>query len=386
MYDIIIRNGKVIDRTDNINEARDIYIKDGYIVSDDINVNIETDKMIDAEGCLVVPGLIDAHLHVFDSSNKSLNVNADAICLPNGVTTCIDGGSSGPYSFENFYHGNIAYSKSTIKALLHVSFFGIHPRGWGEVSDPESFDVKEIKRIVKKYSDCIVGLKIRQHKEVAENLGIKPLQKAIDIANELEADNVKCSVTVHVTDLSPEISISDITKLLRPGDVYTHAYQPFGETILDDNKKVKKSVWEAKERGVIFDCGCATRLFSLDVLRPAFEQGFFPDVIGTDTVGFNVYKKPLFTMPYIMSLFLNAGMPLEKIIEALTKTPAQLYNLEKEIGTLRSNSCADVTILKIIEKQEEFKDVYGNKIYGDKLFLPMATIKDGQVVFQQIFM
>lgn len=387
MYDILIKNGHVIDPYQNIDEERTVCMKDGRFVSPAPGGGPqEAAQVIDAKGCLVVPGLIDAHLHVFDSSNKSLNVNADAICLPNGVTTCIDGGSAGPYSFENFYNGNITYARTTIKALLHMSFFGIHPRGWGEVSDPESFDIGEIKRLVHRYKDRIVGLKIRQHAEVARNLGVTPLKRTVETANEIEAAGVRCSVTVHVTDLSPEIDNRDIIELLRRGDVFTHTYQNFGKTILDADGNIPAYLWQAKERGVIFDCGCATRLFAMEVLQPAFAQGFFPDVMGTDSVGFNVYRKPLFSMPYIMSMFLNAGMPLQDIVKALTQTPAQLYGMEPEAGTLCAGSKADVSIFKLIDKKECFRDLYGGEIKGDRLFLPMATIKEGQIVFQQVFM
>lgn len=389
MVDVIIKNGRVIDPSQDIDVIKDLYIKGDKIVEPpESNKSIENSQcnIIDATDCIVVPGLIDSHLHAFDSSSKHLNINADAYCLPNGVTTCIDGGSSGPYSFENFYRGNIAYSRTTIKALLHVSFFGINPGGWGEVSDPASFDIQEIKRLVHDYKDTIVGLKIRQHSEVARNLGVEPLKRVVEIANEIEEEGTKCSVTVHATDLPDSVEYRDIVKTLRSGDVMTHTYQNFGKTIINSQGEVHDYLWEAKEKGVKFDCGCATRLFALEVLIPAFKQGFYPDVIGSDSVGFNIYKKPLFSIPYIMSLFLNAGMSLNNIIEALTFTPSKLYAFGKNAGTLSTESIADISLLRIMDKEETYEDLYGGSIKGSKIFLPMATIKEGRIVFQQMLM
>ena len=47
---------------------------------------------------------------------------------------------------------------------------------------------------------------------------------------------------------------------------------------------------------------------------------------------------------------------------------------------------ADVAIIKIIDKKQTYADLAGDKIIGDKLIIPMACIRGGDVVFQQIFM
>lgn len=386
MYDIIIQNGRVIDPSAEVDRIGDIYIRDGVFVQPEPGGYAEAVKVIDAKGCIVTPGLIDSHLHVFDGSSHNLNVNADIACIPSCVTTCVDAGSAGPLTFESFYHGNIGHAKTTIKAMLHGSFNGIMPKGYDEIEDPDSFDTYNIKRHFRRFSDCLVGLKVRQHEAAVRGFGIKPLEKILEIANEIEAEGLRCNVTVHVSDLPADVEMEDIVKRLRPGDVFTHMYQNRGKTILGDDGKVLKCLWEAKERGVIFDSGCATTLFAFKNMAPAFGEGFTPDIIGSDTVGHNIFKRPLFSYLNLLSMFLNLGMDLNEIIKAATWTPAQVYKITEEAGTLATGRPADVAIMKIWDQKQVYKDLYGDVIEGEKLIVPMATIKEGRMVFEQIFL
>ena len=63
-YDLLIKNGHVIDPKNHINAKKDVAIADGKIakVADDISA-AQSKKIIDATGLFVVPGLIDIHTH-----------------------------------------------------------------------------------------------------------------------------------------------------------------------------------------------------------------------------------------------------------------------------------------------------------------------------------
>ena len=70
-YDILIVNGHLIDAKNNIDQKMDIAIKEGRIVAVEKKINtVEGKKVIDAEGLIVSPGLIDMHTHNFMALSK----------------------------------------------------------------------------------------------------------------------------------------------------------------------------------------------------------------------------------------------------------------------------------------------------------------------------
>lgn len=63
MFDVIVKNGKIIDGTGKDAYLADISIKDGTIVKiGDLKEN-KVKKVIDADGKTITPGFIDMHSH-----------------------------------------------------------------------------------------------------------------------------------------------------------------------------------------------------------------------------------------------------------------------------------------------------------------------------------
>ncbi len=62
MYDLIIKNGTVIDGTNNPRNITDIAISNG-IIKEIGKIDSQSKRTIDAEGYLVTPGWVDIHTH-----------------------------------------------------------------------------------------------------------------------------------------------------------------------------------------------------------------------------------------------------------------------------------------------------------------------------------
>ena len=87
MFDVVIRNGLVVDGTGNPGRTADVAIRDGRIVAIG-EVSDKGNHEIDAEGLVVAPGFVDVHTH-FDAQ-----VFWDTTLSPSplhGVTTVISG-------------------------------------------------------------------------------------------------------------------------------------------------------------------------------------------------------------------------------------------------------------------------------------------------------
>ena len=62
-YDLLIRNGTIIDGTRVPRYTGDILVKDGHIVEIASRVKASAEREIDADGLIVTPGFIDLHTH-----------------------------------------------------------------------------------------------------------------------------------------------------------------------------------------------------------------------------------------------------------------------------------------------------------------------------------
>jgi len=98
-YDLVIRNGKIIDGTGNPWFYADVAIRDDRIVAIGKLDNAEAKRTIDAKGLVVAPGFIDMHSHsdylLLEDGNAESKIRQ-------GVTTEVlgEGNSAGPYQGE----------------------------------------------------------------------------------------------------------------------------------------------------------------------------------------------------------------------------------------------------------------------------------------------
>lgn len=368
--DILIKNGRVIDPENGVDRIETVAVKGRRVVPYTSYMGAKT--VIDATGCLVTPGLIDFHAHIFNRGTDS-GANPDLAMIPYGVTTVVDAGSSGVSTYRSFLERLNSYYIKT-KFFIHVSPTGQVTHQYPESLYPEKWNIDKFEEAFEVGKDKILGFKMRVSKNVVGTEGIKPLYAALELATRFQK-----KLVVHVTD--PPVLQSEIANALRPGDVFCHVFHNKGNNILDGGH-VYKDIWKAKERGVIFDCCHGSANFSFDIAEIAMKQGFNPDVISTDLNTVTWCKSPLYNLTSVMSKFLYLGMELKDIIACVTSTPARLIHMDGELGTLTSNSCADIAIMKIVDKEVTFIDTLGEKRNGTQFFVPLVTILDGAIVYR----
>lgn len=63
---ILIKNGWLINPSENLDKVMDIFVEDGIIKEKAESIEKQADTVIDAAGCYVMPGLIDLHVHFRD--------------------------------------------------------------------------------------------------------------------------------------------------------------------------------------------------------------------------------------------------------------------------------------------------------------------------------
>src|SRR5579863_3949198 len=126
-YDLLLKNGHVIDAKNKISAIRDVAIAHGKIAAVARNIPASSAiKVVDASSLYVTPGLVDIHTHVMTMSGlrgslaEDQNVWADSHTLRAGVTTVVDAGSSGWRNFPEQKARILDHSRTRILALLNI--------------------------------------------------------------------------------------------------------------------------------------------------------------------------------------------------------------------------------------------------------------------------
>jgi dihydroorotase len=370
-YDLILKGGRVIDPSQNIDRVTDVAFSGGKVakVGNDLTGGAETR---DVKGYIVSPGLIDLHTHVY-WGGTSLGIDAEEFCRTSGVTTAIDTGSAGPGNFAGFRKHVIEPSAVRILAYLHISFAGIYAFSKthmiGESEEMRLMAPNEAVQVADANRDVIVGIKVRVGRGSSGIHGAAPLGIALQAANE-----VGMPLMCHI-DFPPP-SYEEVVQMLRPGDVLTHAFRPFPNAPIDHQGKVKSVVIDARARGVKFDIGHGKGSFAFKTARAMLANGFYPDTISSD-VHVLCIDGPAYDQVTTMSKFLCMGMPLNDVIAASTVN-AGLALQRPELGSFKPGCAGDATILTIKDGQFDYMDVVGETMVGDKKIVSEGVVIKGR--------
>jgi len=381
--DILLKNGLVADIDNGRYVNQNIGIVGNRIVDMQTVDEGDAETTIDAAGCIILPGLIDFHAHVFHGGT-AISVNPDILCLPNGVTSVVDAGSSGWVNYNLFRNSVINPSQTRIKSYLNVvnvglSTLGGGPTGYLENTNPANFNVEKISQTLEENRDNILGLKLRYSQDIAtgRSFSSDPFYATVALARKLET-----SICVHVTD--SRLSADELISHFQTDDIYAHCFHGTGNAILADSGELFPAIKAAKARGVVFDCSNGVAHFDFRVAGAALEQGFTPDIISTDlTLRNSLRTDKVFSLLFIMSKYLNMGMSFFDVVRAVTRTPARLMKMEGQTGTLAPGALADIAIVKLRKENIMFEDTKGARLEGDRYIDNCATISNGQIVYRR---
>jgi dihydroorotase len=234
----------------------------------------------------------------------------------------------------------------------------------------------------------VVGIKIHLDREVSNHpLDFEPdlLKKALEAA---EASGLP--LMVHA--MNPANLSTDLLKLMRKGDVFTHCFNGFQNGILDANGKILPGVREARARGILFDVGADRNAISFDVAEQALQQDFLPDTISSDlTIAAATHTTG--DLPNVVSKMMALGMDLEQVIERVTFNPAQVFDFGVQLGTLKPGAEADLGVFEIRDEKFEFSDNFdftnpvigkAGKRVGRQKLVNKAVVCRGQLLVNEM--
>jgi len=371
-YDLVLRGGRVIDPSQQLDKVVDVAFQSGRVA--EIGANLDGTQILDVGGLIVTPGLIDLHTHVY-WGGTSLGVDPDEFARLSAVTTCVDTGSAGPGNFAGFRKHVMERSQAHVLAYLHISFAGIYAFSknimLGESHDIRLLAARDAVEVINNNRDVIVGVKVRIGRIASGPAGIYPLDVALQVA-----DEVDLPLMAHIDEPPP--SYEAVVSRLRKGDILTHCFRPFPNAPIDGKGHIKPEILAAREKGVIFDIGHGMGSFSWKTARAMIAQNFWPDTISSD-IHVLCLQGPAYDQVTTLSKFLALDMPLGEVIAASTIKAACALQ-RPQLGTLMPGSVGDASILELRQGAFPLEDVCGEIVTASKRLFGRGLVIEGQKI------
>ncbi|MFH1639297.1 MAG: amidohydrolase/deacetylase family metallohydrolase [Chloroflexota bacterium] len=375
MYDILIKDGRVIDPAQGIDAVMDIAINQDRIALVSRNIPAgDGRKFIDAQGMIVAPGLIDMHCHVFDSVARN-GVAVDTAGVRQGVTTVVDAGSAGQAVFAAFPKYIIPTARTSVFCFLHLGSLGLCLQP--ELREEAEIDTAAAGQVISSYPELIRGIKLRLVGDLVARNGLEIFKTAKKLAADFHLP-----VMVHIGDTACQVPASltrEFLPLMEKGDILSHVFTARqGSTMCPDGTFIPE-LGAALARGVIFDIAHGRYNMSYDVARKGIAQGIIPHVISSDLTSFSV-PGPVYGLTATMSKLLALGLSLNQVITMTTINPARAINIADRKGSLKPGTDADVSILKMVPGKWRLPDAEKKILTATQLIMPEVTVKAGKVI------
>ncbi len=372
-YDLLLKGGTVVDPSQDMQQLCDVAFRAGRVaaLAPDLSADA-AQEVIDVRGHLVAPGLMDIHGHFFYRGWPGA-VDPDVACLPCGVTTAVDAGSTGWGNYPALKDYILQPCQTRIYAFVHLCATGLTSltARIGELQNLAFAQIDQAIRCIDENRADVLGIKVRiDHRATGEANALPALEMARQVA-----DATQSQMMVHVS--GTPIPLVRIFDFMQPGDVATHILNGHANGILDGNGRILPEVREARARGIVLDVGHAGVHFDLTVGRAAVSQDFWPDTLSTD-----IHTPPPDRVVYdllgVMSTFLALEMPLDGVVATVTSKAAAAIGKRDELGTLRVGSAGDAAVLDLEAGDFTFVDAAGNQVQAGQRLRALFTVKDGQ--------
>src|SRR5437016_2927733 len=371
-FDLVIKGGDVLDPSQSLRGKRDIGIRFGVIEALEADIPAErAQRVLDATGKLVTPGLVDLHTHIYPYGS-AIGIPADELVAYQCTTTCVSAGDAGANNFAAFRRYVAGQTRTRVYAFVHIANIGLAGFPVAELYNIDFAQTDVATRAIAENSDMVLGAKVRMSENVIAKNGLEPLKRAIAAC---ESAGTGAKVMCHIGGVETRSLMSEILDLLRPGDVLTHCYSGFPNIVQDG--RLLPAALAAKQRGVVFDIGHGGGSFDYTVAEAAIQQGCLPDTISSDIHVFSGNTPGMPYLTWVMSKFMGLGFSLEQVVAMATVNPAKVINRVPKLGTLQVGAPGDVSILELVEGPVSFVDTRNNKREGKVHLKPVQTVAAG---------
>lgn len=377
---ISIENGRVYTKGKLV--SKNILIVDGRI-KNVTNERIRADERVNAKGMIVLPGIIDPHVHFREPglTHKEDFRTGSFAAAAGGVTSVLDMPNTKPPTLTN----DLLSEKREL-AKKSVVNFGFH---FGS-STENIREIKKAKRIpsVKIFMDASTGnMLIEDEKFVRKIMAAsrmntmhaegENLKRAIEMAKSLKKKSYFCHVSLkEELEYLKEKGVGNVFAEVTPHHLFLTEKDKSNfvnmKPVLKKDSD-RRSLWEALREGTI-------------------------DTIGSDHAPHTIEEKgsgnPPFGVPGIetrVPLMLDAvnkgRLTMKRLVETMCANPAKIFKIKGK-GFIERGKDADLAIIdmklrKRVRNDQLFTKCGWSPFNGWELKgWPVKTIVNGKVVFE----
>ncbi|MDQ3368405.1 MAG: amidohydrolase family protein [Myxococcota bacterium] len=405
LYDLVLKNGRIVDPAQQLDRVADIAILGGKIVAIEPNISRSRLKReINVAGLLVVPGLIDVHIHTnLMSTPESLDVDEWGVRA--GCTRVVDAGETGAYNWHRYHRQITSQAKTRIHNWLQCvalggPMFGLY--NTDRILHHTLIDIDATVKLLSMYPQHIKGIKCYATPELwGQHDGSEILDKTIEICNQAKVPvYTHCATPVPdggvVYGAKPMMFGEEVTaermldkwlSKMRPGDIICHVFTNLKGPWHMTEKRLSAGIKESYDRGILFDTARGSHN-SYEALRGLLDHGLVPQIISSDahaSDGHDQWDRPAnYDLPTCMSEMMAFGMSLEDVILRASTNPAKALGISEEAGSIQIGRNAELTVL--FEREGKFR--FADKPYtggapevveGKTMLTPVLTVLNGKV-------
>lgn len=422
---ILIKNGHIIDPDTKLDEVCDLFIQDDIIQKVAKDIEDEADRVIDAKGCFVMPGLIDLHVHLRDPGQiyKEDIASGSRAAAKGGFTTILAMPNTKPV-IDSADKVDYVHRKAEQVAPIHVLQIGAITKGQKgeELSDIEAMIeagipaisedgksvmnsqlYKEAMFVASKYDipvfahcedmDMVNGGCVNEDAR-SEELGLPGLNNSVEdviIARDIIlAKDTRCRLHLCHCSTADSVIMVDLAKKMGisvTAEVCPHHFTLTSDDIVnrDANYKMNPPLRTSKD---------------VDALKEGLKNDVM-DIISTDHAPHSQSEKAgsLKDAPFgIVGLETSVAITMTELVETGIITPMQMaekmsYNPAQVInssrGSLAEGKPADVVIIdpkaEYVINSRNFESKGRNTPFNGRTVRGkvMMTICGGEVVFEE---
>lgn len=433
-YDLIIKNGTVVTAEKTV--QADIAVKDGKIikVSPDKAIEESADRVIDAEGLHVFPGMIDDHVHFNEPGRtewEGLETGSKSLAA-GGATAFFDMPLNSTPPVINKENLKLKQDLAKEKSVVNAYFWGglvpeniadlkgmhdngvigfkafMSPSGIADFSNADDETLYKGMREIASFDSIlavhaestVICEELANEKKAAGKTSAQDYVDSRPIISEIEAVRRIISYAeatgckLHIVHASSRKVVEVIEEAKdRSVDVTVETCPHYLSLTVEDlaeQKAIAKCAPPLRDKNEVEDLWAAVKAGEIDVIGSDHSPAPADMKVITDNFfeGWGGISGAQSTLNILLTEgHFKRGVSLEKIVEIAATNPARIFNIPLK-GSIDAGYDADITIVNLSERFTLEKDdlYYRHKhspyIGREYQGAVKTTIVNGEVVFE----